>query len=611
MPPTFDMRVDELDETSPRAAQVDGISIRLWPHQLAMFHRCRMLETQKLPLDSFKSLTGIAKDDFLKTQVGIIGDAVGSGKSYVILALIQSTIASYNASENESTVKAYGNNKVMMCFAEKCKTIKTNLLVIPHNLVSQWQLYIQNFNKDMKYMLVSKAKHLDNITLRPADDFLTYDLIIVTGSFYPGLAHFITSHSFKVQRVIYDEIDNISLPNCLPLESRFYWFVTASYGNLLCPRGFTTITGDRTLWHADGIRNSGFVKELFMDLYNNLSVDLVKTIIVKNNDDFIKLSITLPEIQTRVIQCQTPRMIHTLDGFVNRDVIQSLNAGDEETALRLINPWHISSESGIIAILIEKLQRESYNMTARIKFTECLQYEDEVEKQNEIARLNVKVREIEAKIEGIHRRIRETDMCCICYDDINTKSIVPCCSNAFCFKCLTVWLSNHPSCPLCKHSVHPQNVMVIKENAETSKRVDTHEANDAQLDKQTNLEIIMKSFDSTRKIIIYSAYETTFQKVAGVLNKLNIKFNYLKGNDGQLNAIVNSYKQGDTNVLLANTRHYGSGMNMENTTDIIMFHKIDSMMEKQVIGRAQRYGRTCPLTVWYLLYENEMTEMAT
>lgn len=557
-----------------------------------------------MPLQSFRSLSGIAEEDFLKTQVGIIGDSVGSGKSYVLLALIQSTISSYNVPENESTIKSYGNNKLMMCFAEKCKTIKTNLLVIPHNLVSQWQQYIERFNEDLKYTLVSKAKHVDNIINHDAEEFASNDLIIVTGSFYASLAHYITSHSFKVQRVIYDEIDNISLPNCMAIESRFYWFVTASYGNLLCPRGFTTITGDRTLWHAEGIRNSGFVKDLFMDLYNNLSVDFVKTIVVKNNDDFIKLSITLPEVQNRVVQCQTPLMIHTLDGFVNRDVIMSLNAGDVETALRLINPCHVTSESGIIAILIEKLQRELYNTTARIKFTECLQYEDEDEKKNEMDRLNLKVHEIELKIDGIHKRIRDTDMCCICYDDINIKSVVPCCSNAFCFKCLNVWLSNHPSCPLCKHGIHPKNVMVIKEDATQVEA--TPEESNTTYDKHRNLENILKSLDPMRKIIIYSAYETTFHKVAEVLKTLDIKFNYLKGNDGQLNSIVNSYKHGDTNVLLANTRHYGSGMNMENTTDIIMFHKIDSMMEKQVIGRAQRYGRTCPLTVWYLLYENEM-----
>jgi SNF2 family DNA or RNA helicase len=55
-----------------------------------------------------------------------------------------------------------------------------------------------------------------------------------------------------------------------------------------------------------------------------------------------------------------------------------------------------------------------------------------------------------------------------------------------------------------------------------------------------------------------------------------------------------------------NTQHFGSGLNLENTTDMILFHKFDTESEKQVIGRAQRYGRNEPLNVHYLLYENEM-----
>jgi SNF2 family DNA or RNA helicase len=60
-----------------------------------------------------------------------------------------------------------------------------------------------------------------------------------------------------------------------------------------------------------------------------------------------------------------------------------------------------------------------------------------------------------------------------------------------------------------------------------------------------------------------------------------------------------------------NTQHFGSGLNLENTTDMVLFHKIDTENEKQVIGRAQRYGRKEPLNVHYLLYENEMPSVET
>ena len=47
-------------------------------------------------------------------------------------------------------------------------------------------------------------------------------------------------------------------------------------------------------------------------------------------------------------------------------------------------------------------------------------------------------------------------------------------------------------------------------------------------------------------------------------------------------------------------------MNLENTTDIIILHKMNKDIEMQAIGRAQRYGREGNLRVWKLYYQNEV-----
>jgi len=615
--PVFDInvKVEELDETYPHTEEVEGINIRLWPHQRTLLHRCLMLENTKVPLKSFKSLASTATDDdFLQTQMGIIGDAVGSGKSYVILALIHQT-RDDNVPTNESTIKAYGSNKVIMCFSERCRNVKTNLLVIPHNLVSQWSHYIKKFSSSLKCAIVSKNKHVDAIIDGSHDEFISNDIVIVTASFYPSLGQYITSKGFKMRRVIFDEVDNMNLPSCMHIESKFFWFITASYGNLLSPRGFTTFLGHRTIWHAQGLRNSGFIKELFVDLAQNLKLDMVKTLVVKTSDSYVKQSIMLPEIQNAYIKCQTPLIIHTLSGFVNREVIQSLNAGDVETAIRLINPNHVTSEANIIALQIEKLQRELYNNNVRMEFNQNLQYDDEEDKQQELDRLTAKRDEITNKIQGIQKRIKEADACCICYDDFKKRAVAPCCSNSFCFVCLNMWLARQDTCPLCKQKLPPKDVLVVDDagcgNPTVESVVTLEDEMNESFDKLKNLEIMLRAHLSSanRKIIVYSAYETTFARVSELLKSMGIKYNYLKGNDSQLNSIIRNYKSGELRVLLANTRHYGSGLNLENTTDIIMFHKMDSMMEKQVIGRAQRYGRATPLKVWYLLYENEFGQM--
>ena len=47
-------------------------------------------------------------------------------------------------------------------------------------------------------------------------------------------------------------------------------------------------------------------------------------------------------------------------------------------------------------------------------------------------------------------------------------------------------------------------------------------------------------------------------------------------------------------------------MNLENSTHIIFVHKMEEEIEKQVIGRAQRMGRTSILNIIYLQYDNEL-----
>jgi hypothetical protein len=56
---------------------------------------------------------------------------------------------------------------------------------------------------------------------------------------------------------------------------------------------------------------------------------------------------------------------------------------------------------------------------------------------------------------------------------------------------------------------------------------------------------------------------------------------------------------------MLNAQHYGSGLNLQMATDIIIYHELDIELETQVIGRAQRLGRTTQLNVYYLLNDNE------
>ena len=69
--------------------------------------------------------------------------------------------------------------------------------------------------------------------------------------------------------------------------------------------------------------------------------------------------------------------------------------------------------------------------------------------------------------------------------------------------------------------------------------------------------------------------------------------------------LIERFKNNDINVLLLNTEYYGTGLNLQFATDIVLYHRFTKEFEEQIIGRAQRMGRTTKLNVYYLMYENE------
>ena len=606
----FNITLDELNDQHHKAIQPAQTLITLKPHQLTILQRCIDYENRPIRLQEFPSLEGVASaSDEFKTNIGVIGDKVGSGKSYVVLALIMSN----NIVQKDNTMtKSCGMNNIVYTFKDKKPVVKTNVLVIPHNLCTQWEGYIKSFTNALQYKVINKQKHVDSL-IEENVDLTQYDLIVVTSTFFNRICRMITDKSVKLQRIFFDEVDNLNIPGCSHIYANFHWFVTASYGNLLYPRGFNRYdaTMGRSIWCATGVRNSGFVKNIFLDLFNHIPRNFVKVIVAKNSDDYIASSMTLPSIITNIIKSKTPQSINILHGIVDKNIIDCLNAGDVERAIGHINPNNKATEENIITMLIDKYKKQLNNYNVRLAMTNEYVYDNEDERVAEIASITKKIKDIDDKIKMITERVHDNEMCSICYDDITNKSITKCCQNPFCFKCIHVWLSKHAICPLCKSKMLNTDIFVVSDEASCSHTqieeeiLDENEFNE-KFDKWKNFEILIKKKKGNSKMLVFSNYDNTFSNVIPILNANGIKWDFVKGNGVQINAIIRRYKGTELDLLLVNTRHYATGMNLENTSDIVMFHKFDVSNEQQVIGRAQRYGRTEQLNVHYLLYENEL-----
>ena len=105
--------------------------------------------------------------------------------------------------------------------------------------------------------------------------------------------------------------------------------------------------------------------------------------------------------------------------------------------------------------------------------------------------------------------------------------------------------------------------------------------------------------------MLFSNYDRTFENIIKELSDNDIKYSKLTGSNVVINSIIKRFESGEIKVLMLNALNYGSGLNLQMATDIIIYHELKIELETQVIGRAQRLGRTEPLNVYYLMHENE------
>ena len=65
--------------------------------------------------------------------------------------------------------------------------------------------------------------------------------------------------------------------------------------------------------------------------------------------------------------------------------------------------------------------------------------------------------------------------------------------------------------------------------------------------------------------------------------------------------MIDLFKSGKIPVLFLNSTFNGAGLNLTESTDIILCHQMTESQETQIIGRANRIGRTEKLNVHHLL----------
>jgi SNF2 family DNA or RNA helicase len=189
--------------------------------------------------------------------------------------------------------------------------------------------------------------------------------------------------------------------------------------------------------------------------------------------------------------------------------------------------------------------------------------------------------------ERIERYISENN-CIICGSVYKNVYVLSCCQNIFCGNCYTCG-----DCVLCKSS----DVKICKLRYSYS-GIEFLPKDIGRSKIPTLLDIVGDAIG--KKILIFSNYNESFTVIKKFLDERRLGYLELRGTKEKRDNTIDLYKTGNINILLLNTIGSGAGLNLQETTDIIMYHNLHEYQKIQVIGRACRIGRTEPLVVHYL-----------
>lgn len=530
----------EVTENTPQVKQIKSFKKRLFPYQLSSIYQMEQLEKGNY---IYENIT-------INTNIGILSNEIGSGKTLVILGLCK---RNKNIKRNNAKIYNLGylQNSYMPIHNfvainnnpfNDVHIYNINLIIVPHSIVHQWENELQFTN--LSYIIIKNFKDI------PHEINTKLDIILCSNSIYN---HFIENFDNIVwNRIIIDEVTMITKLS-KKLSYNFLWSITNNSSDIYDTRN---------------IKNKS-IHRIYGYNYNN-----IQYINVYCNENYIKNCINL-ENNINIIR----KFYNCLVSSKNSDYYQIIKH----------NIKKINSEN--IEDIIHCLELLVYNQNQIIDIFENKIYEDKSLSQNSCT----------IKLESFKNKINELpdSTCSICLDKIKYPVLLQCCSNLICLECILQSLYIKYSCVFCRSILYPYKLYLINHYDIEYRR---------RLNKEKQLLEIINS-NPNGKFLIYNDNDNyNNNHIQTSLFKNKISFKDLNRSRISIERIINNYKYKNLNVLLLNYFNYGKGLNLQNTTDIIFYSTPTKFIEKEIIGKVNRLGinPNSNITVHYLKFQYEM-----
>jgi len=529
----------------------DSIRTPLYPHQT------RMVQGMNQYREKMTRGFMIGKEA-INGKVGIVGDPVGTGKTLSILAYLASYLPALPRMTSELTPHSstYFFSHEIVSLSES----SANLIIVPHHLFGQWQSEIKK-HTTLSYVPIETKRMIKGENM--LQTILQSRFILTTNKCYRFVQEYATQHGIQWDNVFVDEATSIYIRSSdPPLRFQFLWLITNNWISLLFKqptivksslfflRDRVNLHPDLEHWLLDDItthyhgtiESYSFLKDYLPFFHKHRS-----QLIIRNARKDLDASITLPSMSNMILSCRPNITLQSLSSFY------LIKHTDPIIRSRSI-PTLFQALSISCGPLSEYLLNQPVQKHALIK-----------------------------------RKVDEQE-CVICMETCEYPSMVRCCHNLYCGKCLLRNTILTFKCPTCRSIVDTASIHCFTTFSEPMLSTNKMDAC-IELCKQNR----------QGKLIIYSSFDNIYYQLFEEIDKLGMKAERIENNLFSLRKTIRNFQEGNTNILFISNVDVIRGLSLPATTHLIFYHELPVSEQKQIlIHSSQRVGRTQPLQIYHL-----------
>lgn len=569
-----------ITQNDPQAIKNNQVIGEMYPYQLSTVSFMETFEKR-----NFTEKTSEETEEInVKTNVGVLANDSGSGKTRVLLALV----ANNKNNCSEDSKKTDSQNTMTFCqnigvsssgipynsgdsfvpeitsVSKKTPEFPENSCFIGASLVICSQLNLKAWTSEIKKAMVSSfGVYYVDTNKKAASWTNVYEnsnggvkLVLCSSSFYNNLVR--NSENMVWDRVIIDD------PEFLKgikenVKTRFTWFVTSTPEKLNCIRGTSMINSV--------LGNIRLSMEHFM---------------LKCSDEYSdQMTSSRVKFENFLVEYVRPAYINILRSHFSPEV-RSLVAEKkyEEAVLKM--GGDVMSEKCII---------DTYTRTTEAKIRE-LELQGNTEDKNRLL----------SRLSGIKEKITnmKNETCGVCFSDLEAPVMTKCCNNFVCMECIHESMKYKACCVYCRAPVSFSSTILISEKEIDGSGDNTRRELDIGDKKTECVKVIRNAISSNQNGKTLIVVSRGIREITQELINQKIDFS-----DVASSRNVNIVKKalGDfratrgTNVLVLGAYDTISGINLDNVNNVIFYDIVSCNTIRQILGKVTSMSRLSEISL--------------